>query len=161
MTDSSVSRLRLAVLRLSRKLRQNAAAGITPSQLAVLATLDRHGAMGLGDLAAHEGVQPPSASRMVDNLEAAGLVTREVSAADRRAVVVELTPKGRRKVEEIRRRRDAWLAGRLARLGPEEARALEAALPVLEALLEDEAAPPGEKGARPEGRTPGGKGGRS
>jgi DNA-binding MarR family transcriptional regulator len=132
----TVSRLRLAVLRLGRRLRQNAAAGITPSQLAVLATLDRRGPLGLGDLAAHEGVQPPSATRMVDNLEAAGLVTREASRADRRAVVVQLTAKGRRRVEEIRRRRDAWLAERLGRLNPEELDALEAALPVLEALLE-------------------------
>ena len=132
----TVSRLRLAVLRLGRRLRQNAAAGITPSQLAVLSTLDRHGPMGLGDLAAHEGVQPPSATRMVDNLEAAGLVTREASRADRRAVVVQLTSRGRRRVEEIRRRRDAWLAERLGRLSPGELEALEAALPVIEALLE-------------------------
>lgn len=132
----TVSRLRLAVLRLGRRLRQNAAAGITPSQLAVLATLDRHGPLGLGDLAAHEGVQPPSATRMVDNLEAAGLVTREASRADRRAVVVQLTARGRRRVEEIRRRRDAWLAERLGRLTPDELHALERALPVLEALLE-------------------------
>jgi DNA-binding MarR family transcriptional regulator len=132
----TVGRLRLAVLRLSRRLRQNAAAGITPSQLAVLSTLDRHGPMGLGDLAAHEGVQPPSATRMVDNLEATGLVTRQASRADRRAVVVQLTAKGRRRVEEIRRRRDAWLAERLSRLTPEELAALEDALPVLEALLE-------------------------
>lgn len=132
----TVSRLRLAVLRLGRRLRQNAAAGVTPSQLAVLSTLDRHGPLGLGDLAAHEGVQPPSATRMVDNLEAAGLVTREASRADRRAVVVQLTAKGRRRVEEIRRRRDAWLAERLGRLTPRELEALEGALPVLEALLE-------------------------
>lgn len=132
----TVSRLRLAVLRLSRKLRQNAAAGITPSQLAVLSTLDRHGPMGLGELAAHEGIQPPSASRMVDNLLEAGLVSREASASDRRAVVVKLTGRGRRRVEDIRRRRDAWLAGRLARLTPEQVQLVEAALPVLEELLE-------------------------
>jgi DNA-binding MarR family transcriptional regulator len=132
----TVGRLRLAVLRLGRRLRQNAGAGVTPSQLAVLSTLDRHGPMGLGDLAAHEGVQPPSATRMVDNLEAAGLVSREASRADRRAVVVQLTGKGRRRVEEIRRRRDAWLAARLSALTPEDVSALEAALPVLETLLE-------------------------
>ena len=131
----TVGRLRLAVLRLGRRLRQNAGAGVTPSQLAVLSTLDRHGPMGLGDLAAHEGVQPPSATRMVDNLEAAGLVSREASRADRRAVVVQLTGKGRRRVEEIRRLRDAWLAARMSALTPEEVAALEAALPVLEALL--------------------------
>lgn len=132
----TVARLRLGVLRLSRRLRQNAAAGVTPSQLAVLSTLDRHGPMGVGDLAAHEGIQPPSASRMVDNLLEAGLVSREASAADRRAVVVRLTAKGRRRVEDIRRRRDAWLAQRLARLTPQQLRQVEEVLPVLEELLE-------------------------
>ena len=142
----TVGRLRLAVLRLGRRLRQNAAAGVTPSQLAVLSTLDRHGPMGLGDLAAHEGIQPPSATRMVDNLEAAGLVKREVSTTDRRAVVVQLTGKGRKRVEEIRRRRDAWLAERLGRLRPEQVAVLEAALPVLEALLEE----PADRAERPD-----------
>lgn len=136
VAPETVARLRLAVLRLSRRLRQNAAAGVTPSQLAVLSTLDRHGPMGLGELAAHEGIQPPSASRMVDNLLEAGLVSREASPADRRAVVVKLTGRGRRRVEEIRRRRDAWLAERLARLTPGQLRQVEEILPVLEELLE-------------------------
>jgi len=132
-----VSRMRLSVLRLSRRLRQNAAAGLTASQLALLSTLDRRGAMTLGDLAAHEGVQPPSVTRMVDALEKAGLVKRVDSVTDRRAVMAQLTGKGRKAMEDVRRRRDAWLAERMARLTPEEQDLLEAALPVLEALAED------------------------
>ncbi|MHB1444769.1 MAG: MarR family winged helix-turn-helix transcriptional regulator [Acidimicrobiales bacterium] len=133
----TISRVRLCVLRLSRRLRQNAAAGVTPSQLAVLSTLDLHGPMTLGDLAAHEGVQPPSVTRMVDALEKSALVKRTESATDRRAVLAELTTQGRGAMEAIRQRRDAWLAERMGRLSPPEREALKAALPVLEALAED------------------------
>src|SRR5579884_2951336 len=130
----TIGRIRLAVLRLSRRLRQNAAAGVTPSQLSVLSTLARHGPMTLGDLAAHEGVQPPTVTRMVTTLEEAGLVSRAGSTSDRRAVVATLTAGGARAVDEIRRRRDAWLAERLALLTPAELAVLESALPVIERL---------------------------
>ena len=133
----TISRVRLAVLRLSRRLRQNAAAGLTPSQLSLLSTLERHGPMTLGDIAAHEGVQPPSVSRMTDALEKEGLLKRVESPLDRRAVMAQLTTKGRRSLDEVRRRRDAWLAQRLALITPEDRERLEAALPLLEALAED------------------------
>ncbi|HZU73043.1 MAG TPA: MarR family transcriptional regulator [Acidimicrobiales bacterium] len=130
-----VARLRLVVLRLGRRLRQNASAGLTPSQLSVLSSLDLHGPLSLGDLAAHEGVQPPSVTRMAGALEEAGLVRRSGSESDRRSVVVSLTAEGRRALDDLRRQRDAWLARRLSGLSPEQVAALEAALPVLEELL--------------------------
>jgi DNA-binding MarR family transcriptional regulator len=133
----TVSRVRLAVLRLSRRLRQHAAAGLTASQLSLVSTLDRHGPLNLGDLAAHEGVQPPSVTRMVDALEKLGMVKRSESSQDRRSVVATLTGKGHKAVEDVRRRRDAWLAQRLAVLSPADRAALEAALPVLELLVEE------------------------
>lgn len=132
----AVPRLRLAVLRLARRLRQHAAVGVTPSQLSVLSTVERHGAMTLGDLADHEAVQPPSVTRMVAALEEAGLLARRASDTDRRAVLVELTPAGTRALAGIRTRRDAWLAARLATLDPDERVRLLAALPVLEKLVE-------------------------
>ena len=135
----TISRVRLAVLRLSRRLRQNAAAGVTPSQLSLLSTLERHGALTLGELAAHEGVQPPSISRMTDALEKAGLLKRVESSVDRRAVMAQLTAKGRKTLDDVRRRRDAWLAQRLAAISPEDRARLEAALPLLEALSEEKA----------------------
>lgn len=137
LEPETVSRVRLCVLRLSRRLRQNAAAGVTPSQLALLSTLDLHGPMTLGDLAAHEGVQPPSVTRMVDALEKSALVKRTECANDRRTVMAELTTQGRRAMVEVRQRRDAWLAQRMAGLSASQRQALDAALPVLEALAED------------------------
>jgi DNA-binding MarR family transcriptional regulator len=133
----TISRVRLAVLRLSRRLRQNAAAGLTPSQLSLLSTLERRGPMTLGDLAAYEGVQPPSVSRMTDTLEKDGLLKRVESPQDRRAVMAQLTAKGRKALDDVRRRRDAWLARRLALISPEDRARLEAALPLLEALAEE------------------------
>ena len=133
-----VSRLRLAIVRLGRRLRQQANAGVTPSQLSVLATIDRHGPVGLKELAAIEQVKPPSITRIVTALEEEGFVTRVVSDEDRRSARVSLTSDGRQALARVRRQRDAWLAQRLAGLSPDEVDALMRALPALEKLLEEQ-----------------------
>ena len=75
----------------------------------------------------------------VDRLESAGLVARRRSEQDRRRVELALTDEGVRVLRSVRSRRTAWLAARLQRLEPEELGAIEAALPALSRLLEDEA----------------------
>ena len=82
--DELTSRLRMVVTRLSRRLRQEANEGATPSQLAALATVERHGPITLGDLAGHERVRPPTMTRIVAGLEETRLVRREIDTADRR-----------------------------------------------------------------------------
>lgn len=137
-TTDLASALRLAVTRLARRLRQEGAeGGITPSQLSALATVERFGPVTLGELAAHERVQPPTMTRIVAALADAGLVTREVDAGDRRIARVQVTAAGRRLLARSRRRKTAFLATRLRRLGDDERRLLERAVPVLERLLED------------------------
>lgn len=122
-------------MRLARRLRQQRAGhGLGFGQLSVLATLDRHGAMTAGELAGHEQVRPPSMTRTLGCLHAAGYVTRTVSEADRRQVVVDITPAARELLREDRRRRDQWLSARLHELEPEQLAALAAAVPVLEVL---------------------------
>lgn len=124
--------LRLAVMRLARRLRQQRADHrLSFNQMSVLSTLDRHGAMTAGELAAYEQVQPPSMTKTIGCLLDAGLVTRTPSAHDRRQVVVDVTPSARDLLDEDRRRRDAWLAGVLRDLEPDQYAALIAALPVL------------------------------
>ena len=59
-------------------------------------------------------------TRTVAGLEEAGLVTRRPHATDGRQVVVELTDGRARVIDADRRRRDAWLAQRLAELDPAE-----------------------------------------
>ena len=127
--------LRVAVLRLARRLRSERADNdLTLTQLATLGTLERHGPLTPGELAAHEGVRPPSMTRVLAGLEERALVVRTPHPTDRRQVLVALGDAARILLREDRRRRDAWLARRLAELGPEERAALRAAVPVLERL---------------------------
>lgn len=129
------SALRMSVLRLARRLRsERADTSLSLTQLATLATLERHGAMSVGELAAHERVQPPSMTRVVACLEQLGLVTRDPHPSDRRQVVLAASAAGRALLVEDRRRRDVWLAQRLKELSPHEREVLRAAAPVLERL---------------------------
>src|SRR6266536_3243902 len=70
-TVALAARLRLVVTRLARRLRQQADTGVTPSMLSALSTVDRHGSLTLGSLAAHEGVAPPTMTAIVARLEEA------------------------------------------------------------------------------------------
>ncbi len=131
--------LRISVSRLARRLRAERLAkglepGLSDTQLAALAALERHTAMSPGELADHEKVQPPSMTRVITALEERGLVTREAHATDRRQVVLTVTDHGRTVVQQSRRLREAWLAQRLRELTPQERQALRAAAPILEKL---------------------------
>lgn len=127
----------MVVARLSRRLRQEANEGATPSQLAALATVERHGSMTLGDLAAHERVRPPTMTRIVAGLEEGGLLRREIDPSDRRVARMTLTPDGSRLLARSRTRKDAFLAALLDHLEAEELAVVERAVPILERLIED------------------------
>ena len=137
-TDSElVAGLRLAAMRLSRRLRRESGDDITPSQLAILATVERYGPLPLGRIAEVEGVQPPTVTRIVGWLEGEGLVKLVASTEDRRSKVVTVTAKGSKRLERIRSNRNAWLACRLDELTPAERSTVAEALPVLEKLLRE------------------------
>src|SRR6266487_1451712 len=93
--------LRISVSRLARRLRverlvpELAGPALSDTQLAALATLERHGAMTPGELAEHEKVQPPSMTRVIAVLVESQLVRREPHASDRRQVVLTATDAGR------------------------------------------------------------------
>ena len=133
-----VNRLRLVLLRIARNIRTHSIGDVTQSQVAVLATLSRHGDSTIGQIAEHEHVQPPSASRIVSNLERKGLVVRRADGADRRRVLIGLSPQGEAYLAEVRRAGTSWLGSRLAELDDDELDRLGAALPVLERLLAGE-----------------------
>jgi DNA-binding MarR family transcriptional regulator len=137
-TDSELaSALRICVMRLARRLRsQGSNDALTVSQLAALASLDRHGAMTPGELAAHEKVQPPSMTRILDKLEQLRLVERAPHPTDRRQVMVIPTPQAKAMLREDRRRRDAWLATRLRTLTGDERETLRVAASILERLAQ-------------------------
>jgi DNA-binding MarR family transcriptional regulator len=131
------SRLRMAVMRLARRLRQESEPGLTPSMLAVLASIHGSQPVTLGALAAIERVQPPTITATVARLEEAGLVGRETDAQDRRVVRVHLTEEGHRLIRRNRSRRDAFLAVRLRGLPAEDVAALDRAASIVERILEE------------------------
>jgi len=130
------ARLRLAVLRLSRQVRQQLVGEVTQSQVSVLSSVERLGNPTLGELAATEQVQPPSMTRQVETLVGRGLLAREVHPGDRRIARVSLTPSGQRILHRNRTVRTAFLAARLKRLPPEERGRLEELVGLLEHLVE-------------------------
>jgi len=138
----SAARLRLVVTRLARTLRQHAAADLTPSQLSALATVEEYGPIRLSDLAARESVGAPVATRVVASLQELGYVERIDDVTDRRACLIELTDAGRRVLADLWSERTAGLNSRIERLTVGDAALLDAALPVLEALVRDSDQPP-------------------
>ncbi|HEX7354982.1 MAG TPA: MarR family transcriptional regulator [Mycobacteriales bacterium] len=130
-----VARLRLAVARVSRRLRTvPAGQGMTSTQLSVLSAVVREGPVKLADLAAAEDVNPTMLSRIVAKLDADGLLTRAADPDDARVVVVNATAAGRRRHDRIRQQRTEALAAVLVDLDDEHVRALSAAIPALEEL---------------------------
>ena len=133
------TRLRLAIMRLARTLRQQSVTDdITPSMLSALSVVERRGPLSIGELAITERVSPPSMTRVVSHLEERRLVTREVDFTDRRVARLRVTPAGARTLAAMRTRKQAYLAQRLRLMSEEDRSLLAAALPVLERLAEDE-----------------------
>jgi DNA-binding MarR family transcriptional regulator len=128
------ARLRLSATRLARRLRQESASGLTPSQLSALAAVHNRGPLTLGELADHERVAPPTITKVVAKLVSDGLLERQVDPDDRRVTRVRVTAAGMALVDETRRRKTAWLAERVRRLDPDERARLAEALDVLDHL---------------------------
>ena len=126
--------LRPAVMRLARRLRQmqDESLGLNPNQLSALAVLLNSGDQLMGELAAQEKVRPPSMTRIVNSLEARGFVARRPDSRDHRQCLVSLTESGRQVLLANRRRRDQWLAVRIATLDTAEREVLRRAVAVLE-----------------------------
>ena len=134
------SALRLAVLRLSRRLRQETtgSAEVTPSQLSAMVALARHGEITLGELAAIEQIAPPSMTRIAARLEEKGLLERRADASDRRVARVAISEQGLELLRQSRERGDAFMSSRLELLSPEDREVLARAVPVLERLAADD-----------------------
>ncbi|HJS93220.1 MAG TPA: MarR family transcriptional regulator [Solirubrobacteraceae bacterium] len=135
----TAARLRMAIGKLSRRLRPApaaVAAGLTPTQISLLLNVARQGPIRLSDLAAAEAINPTQLSRSVAHLVDIGAVQRASDQGDRRAAWVKPTAAGRRLAEKIRRERTDALNVALADLAPDERRRIEAAVPALEHLAE-------------------------
>ena len=132
------AQLRLVITRTARRLRQEAASDLGPSQTAALATIERHGPLTPSELARIERVQRPTATRIVARLEEAGLVERVADPSDGRSFTVSPTADARALMNRLRTRKNAYLARRLRGLDEGDLETLDRATEILEDLLEGE-----------------------
>jgi DNA-binding MarR family transcriptional regulator len=130
------ARLRLAITRTARRLRQESGTDMGPSQVAALATIERHGPLAPSELAERERIKRPTATRVLARLAEAGLVERIPDPADGRAAIVSVSSEGRALLRRLRQRKTAYLASRMRELAPRDLEALARATEVLEAILE-------------------------
>jgi len=129
-----VHELRMACMKIARRVRAESSGTLTPGQFGVLANLANHGARTPGELAADEYVQAPSMTRTIAMLVARGLVERGPHATDRRQVMLTITEKGKAELKVSKRTRDEWVTARLGSLSDDERLALSKATPILERL---------------------------
>lgn len=136
-TTSTAARLRLSLVRLTRLIRQGNSAGLSPSQLSALATIEEFGPLRLSALAGYESVGASVITRVVASLEELDLVTREEDPDDKRATLVGLSSTGVATLSDLWSQRTKGLSSRLDLLSDEERRAIEAALPALEKMARE------------------------
>lgn len=137
-TSETAARLRRAITRMNRKLRFTSLGGVTPAQASMLASIEKLERPSLGDLATAELIQPPSVTRLVKDLEVAGLIATTVDPLDRRCTRVLLTALGRKEIGAIRQRKTEFLERKLLALSSSDQHRAEELASFLEVLLEDE-----------------------
>lgn len=117
--------------------------GLSRARLSALALLVLGGPKRLGELAAAEGVRPPTMTRLIDAMEGDGYVERQPDASDGRAVIIAATPAGEGLLSAGRARQIAPLADAIERLDGDEAAQLASSSEVLARLLRSVERPPG------------------
>jgi DNA-binding MarR family transcriptional regulator len=132
------ARLRLAIARLARRMRQEAGDDLSPSMMAALATIEIRGPLTPSELAEFERIKRPTATRVLRRLEDDGLIERTADPSDRRSAVVSVTREGAALLKKLRSRKNAYLARRLRELPDEDVETLDRAAAVLERLLDEE-----------------------
>lgn len=129
------TRLRSAVVPLARLLRQQSGGLLSATQASVLGTVMRHGSLSLSAIAVREQLSLPMVSKVVTALEAECLLVRSSDPTDARVSLVGISDEGLSWVSETRRRRDQWLAARIAGTNHDERVALEKTIALIESIL--------------------------
>src|SRR5215210_1422480 len=132
------ARLRLAIARMARRMRQEAGDDLSPSMMAALATIENRGPLTPSELAEFERIKRPTATRVLRRLEDDGLIERTADPSDGRSAVVSVTREGAALLKKLRSRKNAYLARRLRELPDEDVETLDRAAAVLERLLDEE-----------------------
>ncbi|WP_137874694.1 MarR family transcriptional regulator [Rhodococcus sp. Q] len=135
-TRSLASDLSLAVVRLSRHLRgRRADSPVSLTQLSAIASLDEHGPMTPGGLAAKERVQPPSMTRVIASLAELELVARTPHPTDGRQIIVSLTDSGRALLADETSAREKWMTNQLAGLDEEQLHVLRRSVDIIGGMV--------------------------
>jgi DNA-binding MarR family transcriptional regulator len=108
---------------------------LTMGQLRALVHLERSGPLTISRFAEVLGTRLPGASVFADRLERTGLVRRREDEADRRRVVLELTPRGHELAGRLRGKREQVMEA-IARLSPDDVRALAQGMDALAREME-------------------------
>jgi DNA-binding MarR family transcriptional regulator len=113
------------------QMRSQRDADLSVPQFRALGYVYRHPGTSLADVAAHLGLTPPAASRLVDGLVQRQYVQRQLAAADRRSIDLTIAPRGSALYEATRRTTQAYLAALLQPLADEDLASLAHALETL------------------------------
>lgn len=132
------ARLRLVVARTARRLRQEAGDDLSPSLTSALASIERHGPLTPSELAACEGVQRPTVTRVLARLLDMALIERAADPSDGRSTLISMSTSGRELLREARTRKETFLTERLRDLDADDRAVLDRAGAVLERLLEED-----------------------
>jgi DNA-binding MarR family transcriptional regulator len=132
------ARLRVAIARTTRRLRQEGGGELSPALTGALSTVDRHGPLTPSELAQRERVMRPTATRFLSKLLERGLVTRTADPGDGRSHLIAITAEGRALLSTLRTRKDAFLSRRLGALSAEDRATVERAVELLESIAQDE-----------------------
>jgi DNA-binding MarR family transcriptional regulator len=137
-TDDAAHEIRTSLFRLVRRLRQERPEGeLSYSQLNVLGWLEREGPMTNAELAAAERVAPQTMLRVTADLVTSEFISKADNPADRRQILLQITPAGATLVREDRRRRDTFLAQAMtSALTPTEQELLRLAAGLMTKLAE-------------------------
>jgi len=136
--SEQAARLRLAVNRMARRLRQEGNTELGPASIAALASIERSGPLTPSELARIEAIQRPTATRILGRLAELGLVTRTADPSDGRCSIVQITGDGRRTLNRLRKRKTAFLARKLRTLSDDDVATLARAAEILEQVLEED-----------------------
>jgi DNA-binding MarR family transcriptional regulator len=122
--------IRLACMRISRRVRFESDRELPPHQFSVLCRLDTTPRTN-SELAEIERVSAPSMKRTTASLVERGYVDRADDPTDGRQVILSLSAEGRRALKRIRKHRDEWMLSRFEHLTDDERELLQRAADVL------------------------------
>jgi DNA-binding MarR family transcriptional regulator len=133
--DALAERLHSAAIQLLRRVRvRDGGPGLSASRLSALSVIVSGGPLTITELAATQGVRPPTMTRVIDALEREGLAMREPNPEDGRSVQVRATGMGRLALSRGRQHRATALSTELAALSPRDLATLDRATDLMQQI---------------------------